>query len=145
MGREVALHGMRLPLGLLLVVRAFELWIHDNDIRQAAALPRSVPDASTLRLMTEAAALLLPAGAARTGLGEPTSVHLVLTGPGGGTWDVFIGQGPPSPAVAIVADAVGFCRLVGNRITPASLGPHVTGDPDRACAVLAAASALALD
>jgi hypothetical protein len=51
---------MRLPLGLLLVVRAFELWIHDNDIRQAVGLPPSVPDPSTLSLMTQAAARLKP-------------------------------------------------------------------------------------
>src|ERR1700722_14660492 len=45
---EVALHGMRLPLGALLIVRAFELWTHDNDIRRAAGLPPAVPDAPTL-------------------------------------------------------------------------------------------------
>ena len=33
------MHGMHLPLGALLVVRAFELWTHDNDIRRAAGLP----------------------------------------------------------------------------------------------------------
>lgn len=143
---EVAVHGMRLPVSMLLVVRAFELWIHDNDIRQATGLPPSVPDASTLRLMTEAAARLLPHAAARTGLREPTNVHLVLTGPGGGTWDVPIGQSPPAPAaVGIVTDAVGFCRLAANRVTPARLGLHITGDPGRAAEVLAAASALALD
>ena len=37
--------------------------------------------------MTETAAQLLPHAAAREGLREPTGVHLVLTGPGGGTWD----------------------------------------------------------
>jgi uncharacterized protein (TIGR03083 family) len=143
---EVAVHGLRLPLGLLLVVRAFELWVHDNDIRQAVRMPPSVPDASTLRLMTEAAAGLLPHAAAATGLTEPTSVHLVLTGPGGGTWDVLMGQVAPSPAaVTIVTDAVGFCRLAANRATPDMLELHVTGDPGRANAVLAAASALALD
>lgn len=143
---EVAVHGMRLPLGLLLVVRAFELWVHDNDIREAAALPASVPDASTLALMTQAAAQLLPHGAERTGLTEPTSVHLVLTGLGGGAWDVLVGQGRSVPAsVAIVTDSVGFCRLVANRVTPAMLNVHITGDPGRATEVLAAASALALD
>ena len=142
----VAVHGMRLPLGMLLVIRAFELWIHENDIRQAAGLPASVPDPSTLSLMTQAAAQLLPHAAAREGLREPTSVHLVLTGPGGGTWDIPIGDGPPAPApVGIIADAVGFCRLVANRATPEGLGLHITGDPDRATVVLAAASTLALD
>jgi uncharacterized protein (TIGR03083 family) len=145
LGAEVAVHGMRLPLGLLLVVRAFELWIHENDIRQAAELPPSVPDASTLSLMTSVAARLLPHGAARIGLNEPMSVHLVLTGPGGGTWDVPLGQGQPSDVVEIVTDAVGFCRLAANRLTPAELSPYISGDPDHAAGALAAASALALD
>jgi uncharacterized protein (TIGR03083 family) len=145
---EAAVHGMRLPLGALLVVRAFELWVHDNDIRQAAGLPISVPDPSTLSLMTQAAAQQLPHAAARSGLSEPISVHLVLTGPGGGTWDIPIDHSPPAPApaeITIVTDAVGFCRLVANRATPDRLDLHIIGDPDRAAMVLAAASALALD
>jgi uncharacterized protein (TIGR03083 family) len=145
-GAEVAVHGMRLPLGMLLVVRAFELWIHDNDIRRAAGLAPSVPDPSTLSLMTQAAAQLLPHAAACGGLREPTGVHLVLTGPGGGTWDIPIGHGTSAPApIAIVTDAAGFCRLAANRATPDGLDLHVTGDPDRAAMVLAAASTLALD
>ena len=140
------MHGMRLPLSALLVARAFELWTHDNDIRRAAGLPATVPDPPTLALMTRLAARLLPHAAARTGLHEPVNVHLVLTGPGGGTWDIAVGAGPPDPvSIRIVADAVGFCRLVANRAAPADLDLHVTGDPGRAAGVLAAASALALD
>jgi uncharacterized protein (TIGR03083 family) len=143
---EVAVHGMRLPLGALLVVRAFELWTHDNDIRKAAGLPTTVPDPSTLGLMTRLAARLLPHAAVRTGLHEPVNVRLVLTGPGGGTWDIAVGEGPSDPvSIRIIADAVGFCRLVANRVAPADLDLHVTGDPGRAAGVLAAASALALD
>ncbi len=137
---------MRLPLSVLLVIRAFELWVHDNDIRNAAGLPPSVPDPPTLRMMTELAAGLLPGAAARTGLTAQTSVHLVLTGPGGGTWDLALGDSQAAPVpITIVTDAVGFCHLVANRITPAELGPHITGHRGRAAAVLAAASALALD
>jgi uncharacterized protein (TIGR03083 family) len=142
---EVALHGMRLPLSALLVVRAFELWTHDNDIRRATGLPPAVPDAATLRLMTGLAARLLPYGAARAGLREPTRVHLVLTGPGGGTWDVALGGEGQPVSVGIVTGAVGFCRLVANRATPGELDLHVTGDAGRAAGILAAASALALD
>ena len=155
LGAEVAVHGLRIPVSLLLVVRAFELWVHDNDIRQATALPSSVPDPATLSLMTEVAARLLPRAAAITGADEPTSLHLVLTGPGGGTWDVPIGtggtggaggEGTAVPAdVVIVSDAVDFCRLVANRATPAGLDLHITGDAKRAAAVLAAAPVLALD
>jgi uncharacterized protein (TIGR03083 family) len=145
---RLAVHGMRLPLGDLLVVRAFELWVHDNDIRRAVGLPSSVPDPPVLRMMSDLAARMLPYAAARMGLHQ-VDVHLVLTGPGGGTWDVAIGRGaagdPGQEGVAIVADAVGFCRLAANRVTPAELGPHITGDEGRAVSVLAAASTLALD
>jgi len=143
---RLAVHGVRLPLTSLLVVRAFELWVHENDIRRAAGLPPSVPDTPVLRLMSDLAARLLPYAAARTGLAEPVDVHLVLTGPGGGTWDVMVGQSPPEPVpVAIVTDAVGFCRLAANRAAAADLDLHIIGDSGRAAGVLAAASTLALD
>jgi uncharacterized protein (TIGR03083 family) len=145
----MALHGMRLPLGTLLVVRAFELWTHENDIRAAAGLPASAPDPSTLRLMTDLAVRLLPTGLARAGgATEPLDLHLVLTGAGGGTWDVALGErsGPAAvPDVAVVADAVAFCRLVANRISPDELRPHVSGAVEQAGRVFAAAAALALD
>ena len=145
---RIAVHGIRLPLGDLLVVRAFELWVHDNDIRRAVGLRPSVPDPPVLRLMSDLAARMLPYAAARMGL-HPVDVHLVLTGPGGGTWDVAIGQGagrdPGQEGVVIVTDAVGFCRLAANRLTPAELGPHITGDENRAVGVLTAAATLALD
>jgi uncharacterized protein (TIGR03083 family) len=152
LGDEVAMHGIRLPLGTLLVVRAFELWTHENDIRRATGLPASAPDASTLRLMTDLAARLLPVGGCRTGLTTPVRVRLVLTGTGGGTWDVTLGSGPAGhadgaePAVLrIVLGAVDFCRLAASRVDPGELDLHVTGSPDRAADVLAATAALALD
>lgn len=144
----VPLHGMRLTLRCLLVVRAFELWTHENDIRRAAGLPPSEPDAAVLRLMTDLAVRLLPHGVARVTAVEPLDVHLVLTGAGGGTWDVALGDrsaAPGAPEVGIVADAVGFCRLVANRIEAAELGAHLTGETARADVVLAGAAALALD
>jgi uncharacterized protein (TIGR03083 family) len=148
-GVEVAVHGMRLPLELLLIARAFELWVHETDIRRAAGLPPAVPDESTLSLMTSSVAGMLPLAAALTGVSEPTSVHLVLTGPGGGTWDLSIGEGSDAsalaPAITIVTDAIGFCQLVGNRAAPGQLELHISGDESRAARVLAAASALALD
>jgi uncharacterized protein (TIGR03083 family) len=142
---RIAVHGIRLPLDDLLVVRAFELWVHDNDIRRAVGLPPSVPDPPVLRLMSDLAARMLPYAAARMGL-PPADVRLVLTGTGGGTWDVAIGEETAGrESLAIVADAVGFCRLAANRVTPAELGSHITGDEGRAVSVLAAATTLALD
>jgi len=145
----VAVHGMRLPLESLLVVRAFELWTHENDIRRVAALPDSVPDPATLRLMTRLAVRLLPSGVARVAEEvAPVLRALVLTGAGGGTWDVVLGErtgSPDVPEVAIVADAIGFCRLVADRIEPDELGAHVSGATEHADTVLAGAAALALD
>jgi uncharacterized protein (TIGR03083 family) len=144
----VPLHGMRLSLRSLLVVRAFELWTHENDVRQAAGLPRSVPDPAVLRLMTDLAVRLLPHGVARLAPVTPFDVHLVLTGAGGGTWNVVLGDrsgAGEAPEVGIVADAVRFCRLVADRITPGELGAHLTGATDHADVVLAGAAALALD
>jgi len=140
------LHGMHLPLDAMLIVRAFEVWTHDADIRQAAGRSPAAPDPATLHLMTGLAAMGLPIGASRTGLAERISVHLVLTGPGGGTWDVTIGEGGHDPApVRVVADAVGFCRLVASRLTPDGLGAEATGQPGQVTGVLAAAAALGLD
>ena len=91
----VRVHGMRLPLGSLLVVRAFELWTHENDIRGVAGLPASVPDAVDAAADDRSrrpppAGRGVPGGRATM----PFDVHLVLTGPGGGTWDVVLGERP---------------------------------------------------
>jgi hypothetical protein len=92
-------------------------------------------------------ARLLPFAARRAGLRRSARVHLVLTGAGGGTWEVELADEQPADPVqaSIVIDAVGFCRLTANRATPGELEPHITGDRDRADLVLAAAATLALD
>jgi len=71
------------------------------------------------RSTTTLASAALPTGASRAGFERPTLLRLVLTGPGGGAWDVQLGgQGEAHPEdgaaarVRIVADAVDFCRLV---------------------------------
>lgn len=155
---EVAVHTLHLPVRMLCVVRAFELWTHENDIRRALGLPQTRPDASTLTLMTRLAASLLPLAASGNGLVDPVALRLVLTGPGGGTWQVSLGRAdsglaagptadsvPAAVAVGIVADAAAFCALVANRVAPAELDSYVTGDPERVRAILHAATTLALD
>jgi uncharacterized protein (TIGR03083 family) len=146
--RAIALHGMRLPLGSLLLVRAFELWVHENDIRQSTGRPASAPEPSALRLMTTLAARLLPGAALRSGVLTPARLRLVLTGRGGGTWDLLLGDDDGRaalPRLSIVADAVAFCRLAADRIRPADLDAHLTGSRELAGRVLAATPALALD
>jgi uncharacterized protein (TIGR03083 family) len=149
--RVVAMHGLRMPIGTFLVVRTFELWTHEEDIRRATARPLAEPDASSLRLMTALAVTLVPAGMAQAQRpGDGRSARIVLTGRGGGTWRTGLGLSEAGAAdgpvdVRIVADAVDFCRLVANRIDPAALGAVVTGDGALARDLFTGASTLALD
>jgi uncharacterized protein (TIGR03083 family) len=151
---ELAIHGVRLALRAILIFRAFELWTHENDIRQAVGLPRSVPDPSVLRLMTKLAVSLVPYAAQRAGMTGPAQVRLVLTGPGGGTWDFPLGlepgqepadAGQPASPLSIVTDTVDFCRLAANRVRHTELDVHVSGDTAVATDLLAATATLGLD
>jgi len=144
----VGLHGVRLPLPALLVVRTFELWTHEEDIRRATARTLAAPDAASLALMTDLAFKLLPVAMGRLPAPAWEGVaRVVLTGPGGRTWQSAPLEGEPRPQadVRIVMEAVEFCRLVANRVDPARVPATVTGDADGAHDVFAAAAALALD
>lgn len=147
----VSWYGITLPLDLLLVVRAFEVWVHDGDVRRATGRPPADPDPECLARMTDLAVTLLPAGVGLAGRARPgRAVRLVLTGPGGGTWDVGLdpagATGPLPPADArIVVDGSAFCRVVGNRSDRVGSGGLVTGDGALADDLFAGAAALALD
>jgi uncharacterized protein (TIGR03083 family) len=148
-GAVLSMHGMRLSLDALLIVRAFELWTHENDVRRVLGLSTSVPDPSTLTLMTDLAVKLLPHGARRTQT-VPTAVdlHLVLTGAGGGTWDIPLGNRDAdgdAEDVVLVTEAVDFCRLVANRVERKALERQVSGATAHVDGILDAAASLALD
>jgi uncharacterized protein (TIGR03083 family) len=152
--RRVPFHGLDFRLGSLLVARAFELWIHGDDIRAATGRALTVPDASRLTLMTDLAVRalgrVLAVRSAASGSARPL-VRLVLTGAGGGAWSIGgddarepdrPGDRPP-PAARIVTDAEGFCRLAAKRTPPDAIDVDVSGDRALADRVLAAAAVLA--
>jgi uncharacterized protein (TIGR03083 family) len=161
MAEIAALHALVLPLDMLIVARAFELWTHADDIRRAAGRPLSAPDASVVQKMVDLAVQLLPMVVrvpASDGLessSAPVSVRLVLTGTAGGTFDLTLGadttaihavaNGAATPSTRIVADAVTFCRLVANRLAPDAATLARAGDLPLAEAVLLGAATLALD
>jgi hypothetical protein len=60
----------------------------------------------------------LPGGAAR----------FVLTGAGGGTYDVELGPGGDETRTTIVADVVDLCRLAAHRLPLDDLDVAVDGD-----------------
>jgi uncharacterized protein (TIGR03083 family) len=145
-------YGIVLPLDLLLVVRSFEIWVHHEDIRRSTGRPLEAPDGAVLARMAELAAALLPIGLARTRCPRRgASVRLVLTGTGGGTWDIpldkpiTIGTGVPASGTVVVVDAASFCRVVGNREDLEGSGAVVLGDVNLAETLFIGAASLALD
>jgi len=144
----VSFYGVTLPLDDVLIIRAFEMWIHDEDIRRATGRALAAPDPERLARMVGLVSMLLPAGIARSGNArEGATARVVLTGNAGGTWDVNL-DGTTETRTAssrIVVDAAEFCRIVGNRKDQATSGAVVTGDQSVATGVLVGASALALD
>ena len=149
-------YGIELPLEQLLVVRAFELWIHHEDIRRATGRGPSSPDEATLAKMTDLAVALLPAALEQAGARrpqEPVAIHLVLTGSGGGTWDVPVNGAPARRAdrdhlrraATLTVDAAEFCRVVGNRSDLAASGGRIRGSEPLVAELCAAAAGMALD
>jgi uncharacterized protein (TIGR03083 family) len=145
-------YGAILPLDLVLVVRSFEIWVHHEDVRRAIGQPLEPPGDAVLARMVHLATDLLPIALARAGRSrQQASVRLVLTGMGGGSWDIPLGQPargtsqPPASSTVVVVDAPGFCRVVGNREDLGGSGAVVLGDLDLAEDLFAGAASLALD
>jgi len=145
---SVAFYGVTAPLDAVLVVRAFEMWIHEEDIRRATDRPLIAPDGEQLARMIDLVVRLLPDGVAATGHDVASkTVRLVLTGPGGGTWDVNL-DGAAQPRrgdVRVVVDGTEFCRVAGNRSDLTGSGAIVRGDREPASVLFAGAANLALD
>jgi uncharacterized protein (TIGR03083 family) len=130
-GQRVDFHGIPVAVGHLLVVRAFELWTHAEDIRAALGTPPEAPVPADVAAMADLSIRLLVMA---TPFVAPHQVErparVVLTGPGGGVWRI----GPPAaaPETRVVADIVAWCRMAGRRLAPDDLGGIVAGDADLA-------------
>ncbi|MEX0173446.1 maleylpyruvate isomerase N-terminal domain-containing protein [Streptomyces sp. LMG1-1-1.1] len=150
-----------LPLRDSLLERAFECWVHADDIANAIAYPYAPPSGAHLHGMIDLAARLLPAALAarrRTGLASPArhlvaagtpgrSLHLEVEGAGGGHWYIPLDSpaaiGSPDQAVAQVAmDGVEFCQLVAGHISPDEAAAGQDGDREAIRDVLSAAASL---
>ncbi|MCB8907934.1 MULTISPECIES: maleylpyruvate isomerase N-terminal domain-containing protein [unclassified Streptomyces] len=150
-----------LPLRDSLLERAFECWVHADDIANAVAYPYAAPSGAHLHSMIDLAARLLPgalAGRRRTGLASPArhlvaagtpgrSLHLEVEGAGGGHWYIALDSpaalGSPERVVAQVAmDGVEFCQLVAGHISPEEAAAGQDGDREAIRDVLSAAASL---
>jgi uncharacterized protein (TIGR03083 family) len=141
---------VRRPLRDALVQRAFETWVHFDDVAGIVGRPPHTPSPEQVRRIVDLAARLLPAALAAHGVDEPDRVgRLVLTGLGGPrTWTVPLGGSTPTGAAlafTVTADAVEFARLVANRKAPEAVRYDVTGDTPLAARVLQIAATLGCD
>ena len=146
--RPVRLAGkvpVRRPLREALTQRAFETWIHRDDIRLAVALPPIPPASGHLARILAFGLALLPGAIDAAGRARPGRVLLDLTGPGGGEHVVGMGKraatdGARIAEVRMPADRFG--RLMAGRIpvTPAVAVVH--GDRSAAFDLLAVAATL---
>ena len=140
LGAQVVFHGWPVSVDTLLVARAFEVWTHADDIRRATAHAMQTPPPRDLRAMSVFSVATLPLLVPVELVKGPA--RIVLTGPGGGTFDL---EGPGDDrSVTLVADVVDYCRAAARRIDIDDLEAVIEGDRDHARALLTAARVLAV-
>ncbi|MEU1336237.1 maleylpyruvate isomerase N-terminal domain-containing protein [Streptomyces sp. NPDC005827] len=152
-----------LPLHDAMLDRAFECWVHAEDIAEAVDYPYGPPAPKHLHKMIDLAARMLPEALAarrRAGLTSPGQVpHLVpagapgrslrleIEGNGGGQWLIPLDSpgavGSEDFEVAHVAlDDVEFCRLAAGHVPPEEAAAGQLGDRAAIRDVLFAAASL---
>ena len=152
-----------LPLHDAMLDRAFECWVHAEDIADAVDYPYDPPSPRHLHRMIDLAARMLPMALAhrrRAGLASPAhhrhlvaagepgrSLRLEIEGSGGGEWliplDSPAAKGSAEHEVAHVAlDGVEFCRLAAGHVPPQDAAAGQVGDREAIRDVLFAAASL---
>ncbi|HZM75611.1 MAG TPA: zf-HC2 domain-containing protein [Candidatus Limnocylindrales bacterium] len=124
-----------------LVQRAFETWIHLEDVR-GAAVP---PSPERVRRIVALAIGLLPRALAAQGLSWPGTFRLHLTGLGSGEWSFPLGGPDAEGGPAVTMEAVEFTRLVAGRRAGETVNVAIEGDNRVALQVLRIASTLGCD
>lgn len=137
-----------LPRDNVLVARAFENWIHRDDLRRASGGTTEAPPPAELSEMSDVSLRTMPMALLASGHARPGKVaRVVLTGGGGGDWLVAMGGGDVAPDavpdVTVTADVVDWCLLVGERLAADALDVVVEGDRALADDLLVSATAFA--
>jgi uncharacterized protein (TIGR03083 family) len=144
-GRQAIMHGWPFTVGSILIARGFEVWTHADDIRRAVGRPLASPSAADLRAMSAFSVASLPL---LVPIVEPLvpvgPSRVVLTGAGGGTFDLPGAHGETGRQVTLVSDIVDDCRVGARGVAPDGLEATIEGDGQRADALLAAARVFAM-
>ncbi|WTC18114.1 maleylpyruvate isomerase N-terminal domain-containing protein [Streptomyces cellulosae] len=162
-GRMTVPYGdFALPLHDAMLDRAFESWVHAEDIAEAVDYPYDPPAGRHLHEMVDLAARLLPVvleNRRHHGLAAPVerrlveagepgrSLRLEIEGSGGGEWliplDSPAAKGSAEHEVAHVAlDGAEFCRLAAGHVPPREAAAGQEGDREAIRDVLLAAASL---
>ncbi|MGC0341741.1 maleylpyruvate isomerase family mycothiol-dependent enzyme [Streptomyces sp. SLBN-8D4] len=128
------LMGIRLPVTEHFLARAFEAWIHTDDIGRALGLAVPPPPGEYLGQLVRLAVRVL---GTVLGAGAPPVLFAVR---GGEEW-VLGSQSDPVSA-ELTLDAVDFCLLVGGRYAPDTVPRETTGDAAAVRNVLERAASL---
>ncbi|GIH80655.1 hypothetical protein Plo01_70840 [Planobispora longispora] len=129
---KIVASGLRLRARDHLTNRAFETWVHCTDICNVTGILLPEPVFDHVYAMADMGCRSLPLSH-RAGGGSVTGVaELVLTGPGGGTWLIRLGEDAGGPESTIVMDVIEFCFLFADRRDPEAVGAVVRGDRELA-------------
>nr|WP_234376880.1 zf-HC2 domain-containing protein [Streptomyces sp. TP-A0356] len=159
----VAYGAFGLPLRDAMLDRAFECWVHAEDIASAVDYPYAPPAPRHLNKMIDLGARMLPAVLAarrQAGLAGPgrarhlvpagesgRTVRLEIEGSGGGEWLIAL-DSPGAVASAdhevahVALDGVEFCRLAAGHVPPQEAAAGQVGDREAIRDVLFAAASL---
>lgn len=128
------LMGLRLPVTEHFLARAFEAWIHTDDIGRALGLAVPPPPEEHLGQLVGLAVRVLG-----TVLGAEAPPVLFAVR-GGEEW--VLGSQSDPVAAELTVDAVDFCLLVGGRYAPDTVPRDTTGDAAAVWNVLERAASL---
>ncbi|MGW5429382.1 MDMPI N domain containing protein [Streptomyces sp. NPDC004059] len=162
-GLAVSYGDFELPLHDAMLDRAFECWVHAEDIAEAVDYPYQPPAPRHLNKMIDLATRMLPTALAtrrQTGLASPArgrhlgiagepgrSLRLEIEGAAGGEWLIPL-DSPAAVASAdlevahVALDGVEFCRLAAGRVSPEEAAAGQVGDREAIRDVLFATAGL---
>ncbi|MPY62898.1 maleylpyruvate isomerase family mycothiol-dependent enzyme [Streptomyces spongiae] len=130
------LMGLRLPVADHFLVRAFETWIHTDDLGRALGLPVPPPPEEHLGLLVRLAVRVL-----QLALSSAPPVLLAMAGAEPDAQWVLGSEDEPVQA-ELVLDPVDFCLLLGGRYEPDAVPRGATGDEGAVQRVLQTAAAM---
>ncbi|MFD8809668.1 zf-HC2 domain-containing protein [Streptomyces sp. NPDC059597] len=144
-GFEVSYGDFALPLHDAMLDRAFECWVHAEDIAKAVDYPYDPPAPRHLGKLIDLAIRMLPAVLAAGPPAPPGTVLLEIEGsPYGNKYVIPLDpRAPDADQVAQVAlDGVEFCRLAAGHVSPEEAAAGQKGDREAIRTVLTATASL---